>query len=153
MLHSSRRSTVHAGLLESAYPAGLSVWRAALHLQQQLRRYADEMRLKNALNFSVRIGLNSGEVVVGKIGDDLRMDYTAQGHTVGLAARMVQIADPGKALLTGRTAKLVSGYVQLRDLGDTRIKGLSYPLRVSSWRDWPGCGPDSTCPARAASLS
>jgi class 3 adenylate cyclase len=103
---------------------------AALHLQQELRRYADEMRLKNALNFSVRMGLNSGEVVVGKIGDDLRMDYTAQGHTVGLAARMEQIADPGKALLTGRTAKLVSGYVQLRDLGETRIKGLSDPLRV-----------------------
>src|SRR5437867_9298453 len=79
----------------------------ALHLQQELRRYADEMRLEHGLNFSVRMGLNSGEVIVGKIGDDLRMDYTAQGHTVGLAARMEQIADPGKALLTGHTAKLV----------------------------------------------
>ena len=82
---------------------------AALHLQQELRRYADEMRLEHGLSFSVRMGLNSGEVVVGKIGDDLRMDYTAQGHTVGLAARMEQIADPGKALLTEHTAKLVSG--------------------------------------------
>ena len=104
---------------------------AALHLQ----RAAPALRGRDAsrergLNFSVRMGLNSGEVVVGKIGDDLRMDYTAQGHTVGLAARMEQIADPGKALLTGRTAKLVSGYVQLRDLGETRIKGLSDPLRV-----------------------
>jgi class 3 adenylate cyclase len=70
---------------------------AALHLQQELRRYADEIRLEHGLGFSVRIGLNSGEVVVGKIGDDLRMDYTAQGHTVGLAARMEQMADPGKA--------------------------------------------------------
>jgi class 3 adenylate cyclase len=96
---------------------------AALHLQQELRRYADEIRLEHGLGFSVRMGINSGEVVVGKIGDDLRMDYTAQGHTVGLAARMEQMADPGKALLTGHTAKLVSGYFQLRDLGETRIKG------------------------------
>src|SRR5262249_20162747 len=76
------------------------------------------------------MGINAGEVVVGKIGDDLRMDYTAQGHTVGLAARMEQMADSGKALLTGQTAKLVSGYFQLRDLGETRIKGLSDLLHV-----------------------
>src|SRR5262245_20408027 len=76
------------------------------------------------------MGLNSGEVVVGKIGDDLRMDYTAQGHTVGLAARMEQIAEPGKALITDHTAKLAPGYFALRDLGATRIKGLSEPLHV-----------------------
>src|SRR2546428_9098368 len=103
---------------------------AALHLQDELRRYADEVRLAHGLGFSVRMGLNSGEVVVGKIGDDLRMDYTALGHTVGLAQRMEQMADPGKALLTGHTAKLVSGYVQLRDLGETRIKGLTDVLHV-----------------------
>ena len=103
---------------------------AALHLQQELRRYADEMRLEHALNFSVRMGLNSGEVVVGKIGDDLRMDYTAQGHTVGLAARMEQIAEAGKALLTEHTAKLVSGYFTLRGLGASRVKGMSDPLQV-----------------------
>ncbi len=103
---------------------------AALHLQQEMRRYADEVRLEHGLGFSVRMGLNSGEVVVGKIGDDLRMDYTAQGHTVGLAARMEQMADPGKALITGQTAKLVSGYLQLRDLGETRIRGLTELLHV-----------------------
>src|SRR5262249_55659904 len=86
--------------------------------------------LEHGLGFSVRMGLNSGEVVVGKIGDDLRMDYTAQGHTVGLAARVEQMADTGKALLTQDTAKLVPGYFQLRDLGETRIKGLSDPLHV-----------------------
>jgi class 3 adenylate cyclase len=96
---------------------------AALHLQRELRRYADKLRL--ALNFSVRMGLNSGEVIVGKIGDDLRMDYTAQGHTVGLASRMEQIAEAGKALLTEHTARLVSGYFALRDIGETQIKGLS----------------------------
>jgi class 3 adenylate cyclase len=103
---------------------------AALHLQQELRQYADELRLERGLNFSVRMDLNSGEVVVGKIGDDLRMDYTAQGHTVGLAARMEQIAEAGKALLTEHTSKLVSGYFALRDMGETRIKGLNDPLHV-----------------------
>ena len=103
---------------------------AALDLQQELRRYSDELRLERGLNFSVRMGLNSGEVVVGKIGDDLRMDYTAQGHTVGLANRMEQIAEAGKTLLTGDTAKVVLGYFQLRDLGETRVKGLNEPLHV-----------------------
>ncbi len=60
---------------------------AALHLTEKLRQYADELRVERGLSLGVRIGLNSGEVVVGKIGDDLRMDYTAQGPTVGLAAR------------------------------------------------------------------
>src|SRR2546427_10032395 len=59
---------------------------AALHLAEALRGYGEELKRTRGLGFSVRIGLNSGEVVVGKIGDDLRMDYTAQGHTVGPAA-------------------------------------------------------------------
>jgi class 3 adenylate cyclase len=71
---------------------------------------------------------------VGTIGDNLRMDYTAQGHTVGLAARMEQIAEPGKSLLAGHTAKLVSGYFMLRDLGETQVKGLSEPLHVFELR-------------------
>ncbi len=103
---------------------------AALHLTTELRRYADELRLERGLNFSVRMGLNSGEVVVGKIGDDLRMDYTAQGHTVGLAARMEHIAEAGKALLTEHTAKLVAGYFALRDLGASKVHGASEPIHV-----------------------
>src|SRR5438034_8624269 len=73
---------------------------AALHLRDALRRYADELRRTAGLSFSVRIGLNSGDVVVGTIGDDLRMDYTAQGHTVGLAQRMEQRAAADSAYLT-----------------------------------------------------
>jgi class 3 adenylate cyclase len=61
---------------------------AALHLRDRLGHYADELRVDPGVNFSFRLGLNSGEVIVGNIGDDLRMDYTAQGHTVGLAQRM-----------------------------------------------------------------
>src|SRR6266542_720902 len=102
----------------------------ALHLQKELRRYAEELRLKRAVSFSVRIGLNSGEVVVGKIGDDLRMDYTAQGHTVGLAARMEQIAEPGRIYAAEKTAELVRGFFQLRDLGTSELKGVSRPVRI-----------------------
>jgi class 3 adenylate cyclase len=84
---------------------------ASLHLREALRAYADELRRTHEVSFAARIGLNSGEVVVGRIGDDLRMDYTAQGHTVGLAQRMEQLAEPGTAYLTGYTARLVEGYL------------------------------------------
>jgi class 3 adenylate cyclase len=103
---------------------------AALALQDDLRRYANELRLAKGISFSVRMGLNSGEVVVGKIGDDLRMDYTALGHTASLGARMEQIAEPGKAYLSEHTARLVEGLVALQDLGKLAIKGLKDPLRV-----------------------
>jgi len=103
---------------------------AALHLRDALRRYADELRRTAGLSFSVRIGLNSGDVVVGTIGDDLRMDYTAQGHTVGLAQRMEQRAAADSAYLTENTARLVQGYFELRNLGPFDLKGVSAPVTV-----------------------
>jgi class 3 adenylate cyclase/tetratricopeptide (TPR) repeat protein len=103
---------------------------AALHLGDELRRYATELRFQRGLNFAVRMGINSGEVVVGKIGDDLRMDYTAQGHVVGLAARMEQIAEPGTVYVSERTARLVTGFFRLADLGALTVKGVSERLRV-----------------------
>ncbi len=103
---------------------------AALRLRDELRRYAHELRRAHGLDFQVRMGLNSGEVVVGRIGDDLRMDYTAQGQTVGLAQRMEQLAETGRIYLTEATADLVRGYVALDDLGDFQVKGRSAPLRV-----------------------
>jgi len=103
---------------------------AALHLIEGLRRYGDELRLDRGMSFAVRIGLNSGDVVVGKIGDDLRMDYTAQGHTVGLAARMQQIAEPGRVYVTEHTARQVEGFFRLRDLGPSKVRGSSDPLGV-----------------------
>jgi class 3 adenylate cyclase len=103
---------------------------AALHLRDDLRRYANELRRERGLDFSVRMGLNSGDVVVGKIGDDLRMDYTAQGHTVGLAARMQQLAEAGKPYLTAETAARVDGYFALEDLGEFQVKGLDGPVPV-----------------------
>ena len=103
---------------------------AALTLQRELASYAAEVRRTEGLSFSVRMGINSGEVVVGAIGEDLRVEYTAIGHTVGLAQRMESLAEPGKAYLTDHTAKLVSGYLDLDDLGEFDVKGASGPVRV-----------------------
>ena len=103
---------------------------AALDLGAELARAAEELQRARGFGFAVRIGLNSGEVVVGSIGDDLRMDYTAQGHTVGLAARMEQLARPGHVYLTDATAALVGGRFTLRDLGPHEVRGVREPVRV-----------------------
>jgi class 3 adenylate cyclase/tetratricopeptide (TPR) repeat protein len=103
---------------------------AALYLSEEIRRYARALRLEQGLNFSVRMGLNSGEVVVGAIGDDLRMDYTALGATVGLAQRMEQLAEPGKVYVTEPTARLVWGFFRLEELGRFSVKGVREAVRV-----------------------
>jgi class 3 adenylate cyclase/tetratricopeptide (TPR) repeat protein len=103
---------------------------AALHLKDALRDYAEEVKREHGVNFSIRMGMNSGTVVVGKISDDLRMDYTAQGHAVGLAQRMEQLASPGTVYVSESTARLVGGYFALRDLGGFRIKGSDGPVAV-----------------------
>jgi len=103
---------------------------AALHLQEELRRYADDLRRTRGLNVMTRTGLHSGEVVVASIGDDLRMDYTAQGHVVGLAKRMEELAEPGRAFLTRHTAALVEGFFDLRALGDFTLRGVREPVAV-----------------------
>jgi class 3 adenylate cyclase len=87
-------------------------WRAcfaALQLREEIAAYATEVKREHGLGFSTRTGLHSGEVIVGKIGDDLRMDYTAQGHTVDLAQRMEALASPDTCYLTETTASLVAG--------------------------------------------
>jgi adenylate cyclase len=114
---------------------------AALAMQAEIRKFADELRLKRGLNLTLRVGLNTGEVIVGRIGDDLRMDYTAQGLTVNLAARMEHICEPGHVYLAKDTAALVEGYFRLRDLGETPVEGSSKPIRVF---DLEGEGPIRT---------
>jgi adenylate cyclase len=93
--------------------------------------YAAELRRGPGLNFSTRIGINSGEVVAGAIGSGADSEYTAIGHTVGLAQRMETLAEPGKAYLTEQTAELAAGFLDLSDLGEFEIKGSSQPIRVS----------------------
>jgi class 3 adenylate cyclase/tetratricopeptide (TPR) repeat protein len=103
---------------------------AALRLRDALAEYGREVRREHGLGFSVRLGLNSGEVVVGAVGDDLQMEYTAIGHTVGLAARMEALAEPGKPYLTEQTAALVDGFFELEDLGKLRVKGAHEPVHA-----------------------
>jgi class 3 adenylate cyclase len=95
---------------------------AALHLRDATRTYASEVRAQHGMPLAIRIGLNSGEVVVGRIGDDLRMEFTAQGHVVGLAQRMEARAESGHICLSEHTARLVEGYFQLQDLGQGQIE-------------------------------
>ncbi len=78
----------------------------------------------------MRIGLNPGEAVVGRVGEDLRIDPTALGHTVGLAQRMEALAVPGSAYLTEHTARLVEGWFRLRDLGPMTVRGAREPLGI-----------------------
>jgi len=103
---------------------------AALALRDTLRDFAREVERQHGLDFATRIGINSGEVVVGKIGDDLRMDYTAQGQTVGLAQRMEALASGGSIYLSEHTRKLVHVYFALDDLGDFTLKGATNSVRV-----------------------
>ena len=102
---------------------------AALQMLDDVAEYAAELRRAKGLNFSTRIGINSGEVVAGAIGGG-DSSYTAIGHTVGLAQRMEALAEPGKAYLTESTAELARGYLDLRELGEFEIKGASRPVQV-----------------------
>jgi class 3 adenylate cyclase/tetratricopeptide (TPR) repeat protein len=102
---------------------------AALQMLEDVAEYAGELRRAKGLNFSTRIGINSGEVVAGAIGGG-EGSYTAIGHTVGLAQRMEALAEPGKAYLTEHSARLARGFLDLTDLGEFEIKGASRPVQV-----------------------
>jgi adenylate cyclase len=103
---------------------------AALELQRELKAFAAELRHAVGLGFSVRMGLNSGEVVVGAIGEDLAMEYTALGHTVGLAQRIESLASADRIYLSEQTAALAREQLALSDLGEFQLKGSGRPLRV-----------------------
>ncbi len=103
---------------------------AALRMQERVRRYGDEMQRVHGVPMQIRVGLNSGDVVVRAIGSDLNMDYTAVGQTTHLAARMEQMAKPGSILLTSAILRLVEGHVRVKSLGPVSIKGLGDPVEV-----------------------
>jgi len=103
---------------------------AALRIQRRVNLYADEIQRGGGTPVQVRVGLNSGEVVVRSIGNDLYMDYTAVGQTTHLAARMEQMAKPGSVLVTGETLNLAEGFVQVRPLGAVTVKGLETAPQV-----------------------
>jgi len=103
---------------------------AALQMLDDVAEYAAELRRGPGLNFSTRIGINSGEVIAGAISPGAGGAYTAIGHTVGLAQRMEALAEPGRAYLTEHAAALATGFLDLDDLGEFEIKGASKPVRV-----------------------
>ena len=103
---------------------------AALRMQQTVQKYAEEVRRQEGVLVQIRVGLNSGEVIVRSIGSDLHMDYTAVGQTTHLAARMEQLAAPGSATLTGRTLDLAEGFIEVKPLGPMTVKGLAEPVPV-----------------------
>src|SRR5678815_139979 len=114
---------------------------AALRMQELVSRYAEEARHAHGANVQIRVGLNSGEVVVRSIGSDLHMDYTAVGQTTHLAGRMEQLASPGSILLTASTLELVEGFVAVKALGPVPVKGLPDPVEVY---EVTGVGPART---------
>jgi class 3 adenylate cyclase/tetratricopeptide (TPR) repeat protein len=103
---------------------------AALRMQESVKNYAEGVLRSHGVAVRIRVGLNSGEVVVRAIGSDLHMDYTAVGQTTHLAARMEQLADPGTILLGPPTLPLVEGYVEVKGRGAVPVKGLAEPVRV-----------------------
>ena len=103
---------------------------AALAMQAAIRAYAEDVRRAHGITVQMRLGLNSGEVVVRAIGNDLHMDYSAIGQTTHLAARMEQLATPGSILLTAATLHLVEGLVRVTAMGPVPVKGLDTPVDV-----------------------
>src|SRR5438093_8183680 len=110
-------------------------------MQESIRRYSDGIRRVEDTPIRIRVGLNSGDVVVRSIGSDLHMDYTAVGQTTHLAARMQQLATPGSVLITGDVLKLAEGYVQVEPLGRIPVKGLAEPVETF---EVVGAGPART---------
>jgi predicted ATPase len=114
---------------------------AGLAMQASVKQYAGDVQRTRGVPLHIRVGLNSGAVVVRSIGSDLHMDYTAVGQTTHLAARMEQMAMPGSILITAEVLRLVEGYVQVAPLGPVPIKGLQEPAEVY---EVTGAGPVRT---------
>src|SRR5215831_13036345 len=103
---------------------------AALAMQEEMRRYRENRGQSDELGLQITIGLNSGEVVVRSISNDLNVDYSALGHTTHLAARMQELAAGGTILMTASTLRQVEGFVQVRSVGGVQVKGVSRPVET-----------------------
>jgi class 3 adenylate cyclase/tetratricopeptide (TPR) repeat protein len=103
---------------------------AALRMQESVKRYAEGVFRTYGVPVQIRVGLNSGEVVVRAIGSDLHMDYSAIGQTTHLAARMEQMAQPGAILLTPETLALAEGFIQVTSRGPVPVKGAATPIEI-----------------------
>jgi class 3 adenylate cyclase/tetratricopeptide (TPR) repeat protein len=103
---------------------------AALRIQTNLKPLAEDVNRAHGIEFRMRMGINTGPVVVGAIGRDLRMDYTAVGDTTNLAARLLAIAKPGQIVASRRTQHLRDRFFSFEDLGDFQVKGKTEPVRA-----------------------
>jgi class 3 adenylate cyclase/tetratricopeptide (TPR) repeat protein len=103
---------------------------AALRMQESVVQYAEGVFRSHGVPIQIRVGLNSGEVVVRAIGSDLQMDYSAVGQTTHLAARMEQMATPGTILIAAATLQLAEGYVEVTARGPVAVKGLPEPVEI-----------------------
>ncbi|MGH7821987.1 MAG: adenylate/guanylate cyclase domain-containing protein, partial [Candidatus Binatia bacterium] len=112
---------------------------AALRMQDDIKRYAAKLRREKGISLEIRVGLNSGEVVVRSIRkDDLHTDYAPIGHATNLAARMESLAAPGSILVTDDTRRLTEGYFRFQSLGTAKVKGVSGAVEI---HEVAGVGP------------
>jgi len=109
---------------------GVRACYAGLRMQEAVRQYAKEAQRSHGVPMTIRVGLNSGEIVVRAIGNDLHIDYTIVGQTANLAARLEQMAEPGSVLTTADTLQLAEGYVAVKPLGPMSVKGLTGPVQI-----------------------
>ena len=121
---------------------------SAMRMQEQVRRYADRLRVEGRAPLQIRIGANTGEVVLRSIRTgEAKTEYTAIGHPVNLASRMQSLANPGSTVVAESTRKMVEGYFALKSLGASRVKGVAEPLKVY---EVTGIGPLRTRLQRSA---
>src|SRR6185295_1066667 len=103
---------------------------AGLEIQEGIQEYAEGIRRMHGIEFALRVGINTGLVVVGAIGSDLRMEYTAIGDAINLAARMEQTAVPGTVQISDETYKLVAPFFDFEALGEVEVKGKASPIKT-----------------------
>ena len=130
--------------------------RAALRMQESVGRYAAALRRRRDIRVQIRVGINSGEVIVRAVGSDLRWDYTAVGMPTHIAARMEQVAAPGAILASGETLQMAEREIDSRPLGRVVVKGVPEGLEaheILGLRSRPEPSPWSVTPALSAKLS
>jgi len=103
----------------------------ALRMQEEMRRYAEHLRAEKGINLQVRVGVNTGEMVVRSIQTgEGHTEYTPIGHSTGLAARLQTLANPGAVVVSESVRRLAEGYFQLKPLGPARIRGVNEPVEI-----------------------
>ncbi len=104
--------------------------RAALEMIEQCKEFARQLKVSHGIDFRIRAGINTGPVIVGNVGSDLRYEYTALGDAVNVAARVQTAAEPGTVLVTSMTQRFIVGSFEFEDLGGVEVKGKAEPVHL-----------------------